>query len=62
MDAANGRLVADVFERLSHLSVCGRADGWNVVLDGMLRRNARKSALYAGELVPYSPAYNDMSL
>ena len=30
--------------------VCGRADGMDVVLDGMLRRTAWKSVHYAGEL------------
>ena len=31
--------------------VCGRADGWDVVVDGMLWRTAGKSVRYAGELV-----------
>ena len=34
-----------------HLAVCGRADGRDVVVDGMLWRTAGKSACYAGELV-----------
>ena len=33
-----------------HLAVCGRADGRDVVVDGMLWRTAGKSARYAGEL------------
>ena len=35
----------------SHLAIYGRADGSDVVVDGMLRRTAGKSARYAGELV-----------
>ena len=38
-----------------HLVVCGRADGRNVVVDGMLCRTAGKSARYAGELVVPEP-------
>ena len=34
-----------------HLAVCGRADGRDVVVDGMPWRTAGKSARYAGELV-----------
>ena len=34
-----------------HLAVCGRADGRDVVVDGMLWRTAGKSARYADELV-----------
>ena len=38
-----------------HLAVCGRADGKDVVVDGMLWRTAGKSARYAGELVVPEP-------
>ena len=38
-----------------HLAVCGRADGRDVVVDGMLWRTAGKSARYAGELVVPAP-------
>ena len=38
-----------------HLAVCGRADGRDVVADGMLWRTSEKSALYAGELVVLEP-------
>ena len=33
------------------LPVCGRANGRDVVVDGMLWRTAGKSAHYAGEMV-----------
>ena len=33
------------------LAICGRADGRDIVVDGMQWRTARKSARYAGELV-----------
>ena len=33
------------------LAVCGRADGRDVVVDGMLWRTAGKSSRYTGELV-----------
>ena len=38
-----------------HLAVSGRADGWDVVVDGMLWRTAGKSARYAGEVVVPDP-------
>ena len=34
---------------------CGRADGRDVVVDGMLWRTAGKSARYAGELIIPEP-------
>ena len=37
------------------MAVCGRADGRDVVVDGMLWRTAGKSARYAGELVVPEP-------
>ena len=40
---------------ISHLAVCGRADGRDVVVDGMLWRTAGESARYAGELVVPEP-------
>ena len=39
----------------SFLSVRGRADGRDVVVDGMLWRTAGKSARHAGELVVPEP-------
>ena len=39
----------------SHLAVCGRADGRDLVVDGMLWRTAGKSARHAGELVVPEP-------
>ena len=38
-----------------HLAICGRADGRDVVIDGMLWRTAEKSARHAGELVVPEP-------
>ena len=38
-----------------HLAIRGRADGRDVVVDGMLWRTAGKSARYAGELVFSEP-------
>ena len=35
--------------------VCGRADGRDVVVDGMLWRTAEKSVRYAGKLVVPEP-------
>ena len=35
--------------------ICGRTDRMDVVVDGMLRRNAWKSVRYAGELVVPEP-------
>ena len=40
---------------VGHLAFCGRADGRDVVVDGMLWRTAWKSARYAGELVVPDP-------
>ena len=37
------------------MTVCGRADGRDVVVDGMLWRTAGKSARHAGELVVNEP-------
>ena len=48
--AKTGRSVI-VVDPAGHLAVCGRADGRDVVVDGMLRRTAWKSAHYGGELV-----------
>ena len=42
-------------EPAGHLGVCGRADGRDVAVDGMLWRTAGKSACYAGELVVPEP-------
>ena len=69
VDAADCRLVVGVSEWLfggelldSRLNpeivvvpVCGRADGREVVVDGMLWRTAGKSARYAGDLVVPEP-------
>ena len=68
MDAADGRLVAYIDERLfggvllevrinqnGHLAVCGRADGRDFVVDGMLRRTAGESFRYGGELIVPEP-------
>ena len=38
-----------------HQAVCGRADGSDFVVDGMLRPTAWKSLCYAGELVVPEP-------
>ena len=38
-----------------YLAVCGRADGRDVMVDGMLKRTAGKSVCYAGELVVPEP-------
>ena len=38
-----------------YLAVCGRADGRDIVIDGMLWRTAGKSARYAAELVVPEP-------
>ena len=64
MDAADGQLVAGIVEWLygeilldvgfapaGHLAVSGRADGWDIVADGMLSRTAEKSVRYEGEMV-----------
>ena len=37
------------------MAVCGRADGKDVVIDGMLWQPAGKSARYAGELAVPEP-------
>ena len=37
------------------MAACGRADGRNFVVDGMLRRTAGKSVSYAGEPVVPEP-------
>ena len=37
------------------MTICGRADGREVVVDGMLRRTAGKSVRYVGELVVPEP-------
>ena len=68
MHAADVRLVADIVEwpfgevlldvRLKpadHLAVCGRADGWDVVVNGMVRRTFWKPVRYACELVVPEP-------
>ena len=44
-----------VVDQAGHLAVCGRTDGRDVVVDGMLRRTAGKSVRYAGELVVPEP-------
>ena len=44
-----------VVDPAGHLAVCCRADGRDVVVDGMLWRTAEKSACYAGELVVPEP-------
>ena len=41
--------------KAGHLAVCGRIDGRDVVVDGMLWRTAGKSVRYAGELVVSEP-------
>ena len=52
-----GKVLLDVRFRsvdlAGHLAVCD----WNIFVDGMLRRTARKSVLYAGELVVPEPLY-----
>ena len=40
-----------VIDLVSHLAVCGKADGRDIVVDGMLRQTAGKSVCYAGKLV-----------
>ena len=70
MDAADGRLVAGAVEWLifkvlmdkpadqrssSIRPVCGRADGRDVVVDGMPWQTAGKSVRYIGELVVPEP-------
>ena len=45
----------DIVVPAGHLVVGGRADGRDVVVDGMLWRTAGKSARYAGELVVPEP-------
>ena len=70
MDAADGRLVAVAdwlfgvallevsykpVDQIGHLAVCGRSDGWDVVIDGILGRTAGKSVRYAGKLVVPEP-------
>ena len=37
--------------QIRYMAVCGRADGRDVVVDGMLWRTAGKSVCYAGELL-----------
>ena len=67
-DAADGQLVAGAVEWPfgevlqdvrskpdDHLVVCGRGDGRDIVVDGMLRRTAGKSVHYAGELIVPDP-------
>ena len=49
------RPIGDCHRSVCHLAVCGRADGRDVVVDGMLWRTAGKSARYAGELVVPEP-------
>ena len=68
MDAVDCRHVSGVAEWLfgealldarsrpvDHLAVSGRADGRDVVADGMLWRTAGKSARYVGEQVVPEP-------
>ena len=49
------RPIRDRRRSVGHLAVCGRAEGRDVVVDGMLWRTAGKSARYAGELVVPEP-------
>ena len=51
----SGRPIRDRHRSGLHLAVCGRADGRDVVVDGMPWRTAGKSARYAGELVVPKP-------
>ena len=46
-----------VVDPTGHLAVCGRADGRDVVVVGMLWRTAGKSVCYAGELVVPEPLH-----
>ena len=50
-----GKVLLDVRSKPADLAVCGRADGRDVVVDGMLWRTSGKSARYAGELVVPEP-------
>ena len=42
------RPISDQRRPACHLTICGTADGRDVVVDGMLWRTAGKSARYAG--------------
>ena len=51
------RPIKIIVDSAGHLAVCGRADGWDVVIDGMLWQTAGKSACYAGEEVFPEPLH-----